>query len=97
MKSARAGSQVQPFSAMQVGEQSRRELHGRLALCCGGHTVRLAMEHAVAGIDPRQASPLPPPGVEDHPGRLPMWIPIKSIEDEPGWHRADRLSVGMPF
>ena len=55
----RLGS-VQPFPTAQVGEQSRRELHGRLALRCGGLAVRVAMKDAVHGVDKRESRPANP-------------------------------------
>ena len=58
-------ARVEPFPPPQVGEQSRRQFHGGLALGRLNVAFRMTMEHAVDGIDERQARTLAPCGVED--------------------------------
>ena len=44
-------ARVEPFPPPQVGEQSRRQFHGGLALGRLSVAFRMTMEHAVDGID----------------------------------------------
>jgi hypothetical protein len=47
----RLPARVEPFPSAQVCEQSRREFHSWLAFGRLGVAFRMAMKHAVDGID----------------------------------------------